>query len=92
MAERQPEPSIETASTIVEKEPTRDLPAEDDIAMGTKTDIEAQAGLSADEADGETDPDVVDWNGPDDPENPKNWPMSKKWLNVNVLSLLTIVT
>lgn len=29
-----------------------------------------------------TDPDVqiVDWDGPDDPENPFNWPKKKKWL------------
>ncbi|KAI1502200.1 polyamine transporter 3 [Biscogniauxia marginata] len=40
----------------------------------------------------ETNPDVVDWNGPNDPENPKNWPEKKKWLNVSILSLLSIVT
>ena len=43
-------------------------------------------------ATGETDPNIVDWDGPDDPQNPKNWPDSKKWLNVAVLSLLTIIT
>jgi len=25
------------------------------------------------------DPNLVDWDGPDDPENPMNWPVSKKW-------------
>lgn len=32
------------------------------------------------------DPDVVDWDGRDDPENPKNWRNSKKWLNVGETS------
>ncbi|GLA61979.1 hypothetical protein AtubIFM55763_007195 [Aspergillus tubingensis] len=30
---------------------------------------------------------VVDWNGPDDPECPRNWPKSRKWLNVLLISL-----
>lgn len=41
---------------------------------------------------GEADPNIVDWDGPDDPQNPMNWPDSKKWLNVAVLSILTIIT
>ncbi|KIM94619.1 hypothetical protein OIDMADRAFT_45586 [Oidiodendron maius Zn] len=31
---------------------------------------------------GEADPNIVDWDGPDDPQNPMNWPDSRKWLNV----------
>lgn len=38
------------------------------------------------------DPNIVDWDGPDDPQNPQNWPMKKRWGNVAVLSLLTILT
>ncbi|KAK3950294.1 major facilitator superfamily domain-containing protein [Pseudoneurospora amorphoporcata] len=40
----------------------------------------------------EQDPNIVDWDGPEDPENPMNWPEKKKWLNVAVLSILTIIT
>lgn len=25
------------------------------------------------------DPNLVSWKGPDDPENPKNWPLNRKW-------------
>jgi hypothetical protein len=25
------------------------------------------------------DPDLVNWDGPDDPENPKNWGWRRKW-------------
>lgn len=32
------------------------------------------------------DPNVVSWNGPDDPESPKNWPQKRKWLAVIVVS------
>lgn len=38
------------------------------------------------------DPNVVFWDGPDDPHNPMNWPEKKKWLNIAVLSILTLVT
>ncbi|GKT76523.1 major facilitator superfamily protein [Colletotrichum tofieldiae] len=40
----------------------------------------------------EQDPNIVDWDGPDDPENPQNWPMKMKWLNVATISMLTFVT
>lgn len=32
------------------------------------------------------DPNMVSWNGPDDPESPKNWKTSRKWLAVVVVS------
>lgn len=38
------------------------------------------------------DPNIVDWDGPDDPENPMNWKTGKKGLMVGILSLLTLVT
>ncbi|EXJ62308.1 hypothetical protein A1O7_02742 [Cladophialophora yegresii CBS 114405] len=38
------------------------------------------------------DPDIVDWDGPDDPENPLNWPSRKKWANIAFLSMITLLT
>ena len=38
------------------------------------------------------DPDLVTWDGPDDPQNPMNWPSSTKWLNIGILSVLSIIT
>lgn len=32
------------------------------------------------------DPNMVSWDGPDDPENPKNWKMSRKWIATVVVS------
>lgn len=38
------------------------------------------------------DPNIVDWDGPDDPENPLNWTPKKKWVNGLLLSIMTLVT
>ncbi|KAL2000332.1 hypothetical protein VTN02DRAFT_3272 [Thermoascus thermophilus] len=38
----------------------------------------------------EKDPNLVEWDGPDDPENPQNWPKWKKWLITMTLSTLTV--
>ncbi|MCJ1248048.1 hypothetical protein MMC30_005263 [Trapelia coarctata] len=35
------------------------------------------------------DPDLVDWDGPDDPANPMNWPVSKKWIVTISFSCMT---
>lgn len=40
----------------------------------------------------EQDPDIVDYDGPDDPENPLNWTKKKKWINGSLLSLFTLIT
>ena len=42
--------------------------------------------------DSSKDPDVVDWDGPDDPEKPINWSNRKKWTNMMVISALTLLT
>ncbi|KAM5446988.1 hypothetical protein MaudCBS49596_006168 [Microsporum audouinii] len=34
----------------------------------------------------------VDWNGPDDPENPLNWTAFKKWLAITIIAYITFVT
>jgi multidrug resistance protein len=38
------------------------------------------------------DPNIVGWDGDDDPEKPINWPAKKKWLNVMMVSGLTLLT
>lgn len=40
----------------------------------------------------ESDPNIVDWDGPDDPENPQNWKASKKWGIIAALGLVTLIT
>ncbi len=38
------------------------------------------------------DPNVVDWDGPDDPANPLNWPAKKKWSIIAALGAVTFIT
>lgn len=38
------------------------------------------------------DPNIVDWDGPDDPEKAINWPDRKKWTNVAIISSVTFLT
>ncbi|OTA59264.1 MFS general substrate transporter [Hypoxylon sp. EC38] len=70
--------------------PTPDM---DSSTVGPESEQDVEAGpdnreLNADEKD----PNVVDWDGPNDPENPMNWSDTNKWLNIGILSIMTIVT
>ncbi|KAI9366748.1 MFS multidrug transporter-like protein [Zopfochytrium polystomum] len=35
---------------------------------------------------------IVDWDGPDDPANPRNWSNLKKWTVVAMLSIITLMS
>jgi len=57
---------------------------------------EAAASLSSEEVspDGneDDDPNIVFWDGPDDPQNPMNWRPMKKWGTVTLVSAITFLT
>lgn len=36
------------------------------------------------------DPNMVTWDGPHDPENPKNWPFRRKWM-ATIIGILTLL-
>ena len=36
------------------------------------------------------DPNLVTWDGPDDPENPKTWPARRRWVITIANSLITL--
>jgi hypothetical protein len=38
------------------------------------------------------DPNLVDWDGPDDPENPLNWTTSRKAMMTTSIALITFLT
>ncbi|KAF3072423.1 Efflux pump vrtL [Trichoderma lentiforme] len=38
------------------------------------------------------DPNLIKWNGPDDPENPKNWTHKRKWAAVFCVSCFTLLS
>ena len=69
---------FEAATIVPESEhATRDGPPDEKGGEGAQDD---------------GDPNLVSWDGPDDTANPQNWTMRKKWSNVAVLSVLTIIT
>jgi hypothetical protein len=59
----------------------------------TKDDIEkGPDGANPHDAPGVSpskDPNLVDWDGPSDPDNPQNWSLAKKWYITMILSCLT---
>ena len=73
-------------------------------SSGLAKEVDLEAGRSSDstadkkEADVSekpavpVDPNVVDWDGPDDPENPINWPTGKKWTNISIMAAITFLT
>jgi hypothetical protein len=38
------------------------------------------------------DPNLVTWDGPDDPANPKAWSFKRKWAAVSVVSMFTFIS
>lgn len=68
---------------------------------GDAGDLEKGAPASLREQDGQDehppdnsnqDPNVVDWDGPDDPENPLNWSLKKKGILITSISVITFLT
>jgi hypothetical protein len=63
-------------------------------------DVEKQHGHPGEAADATSDggeerqsnPNIVNWDGPDDPENPMNWPLSKKAGAICIISLITFLS
>ncbi|KAH8431505.1 MFS transporter [Aspergillus melleus] len=56
---------------------------------------QASAGLEKSRtarSDRSRDPTLVTWDGPDDPENPKNWPAKNKWAAVVTVSFFTFIS
>ncbi len=79
------------------------IPSEKDIeAIGLEKDLDVEAGRSSvsisdvDDAQVQptdpVDPNVVDWDGPNDSENPVNWTAGKKWSNIAIMAAITFLT
>lgn len=70
------------------------MPASSVRGSADNVDIEkAQVISTTNEKGAEPlDPNVVFWDGPDDPANPLNWSPGLKWGNIAVLSAMTLLT
>lgn len=61
-----------------------------DVERGPTTDIKK---TDIEEVDDESrDPNIVDWDGPDDPENPLNWTTKRKVSATVSIALITLLT
>lgn len=57
-------------------------------------DLEAQGHpkIEDNSSKAEKDPNLVTWDGPDDPENPRNWSTRKKWAATLTMSTFTFIS
>lgn len=92
-------PAVAVSLKVDPTEPSAAADAEEDLektAAGlTEEDLEKGDGSASNgngSAEEKKDPNMVDWDGPDDSANPMNWPPRKKWSLVAVLSAITFTT
>lgn len=63
----------------------------DEKAQATPTPLKVEAvAPSAPQVGNNNDPNIVDFDGPDDPYRPLNWPMRKKLITTALYSLTTM--
>jgi hypothetical protein len=85
----------------LEKQETKELSdAESEVQYGIPNERDFRSGG---EEDGDLekmrtgrslrrDPTVIDWDSADDPQNPKNWTMKRKWAATFVVSAFTFIS
>lgn len=68
----------------------KDIPAamEKDLEKGA----DAESMASMDQPEEITNPNIVNFDGPDDMDNPMNWKASKKWGMISLVSAITFLT
>ncbi|KAK8080988.1 hypothetical protein PG997_008806 [Apiospora hydei] len=98
-----PPPAIQTARSSIHPNDLRDLPrdvprdnshAEQGISPNEKANEDSTWYTSTEEMDEKSEPldkNLVDWDGPDDPACPSNWPMMKKYKTSLILSLFSFI-
>lgn len=59
---------------------------------GEKTELDGATLGNPDREDFSGDDNVVWWDGPDDPENPYNWPTWRKSVNCGLVSAMTFIS
>ncbi|KAI5808427.1 major facilitator superfamily domain-containing protein [Pyronema omphalodes] len=63
----------------------------DSKGSGTQSSAPTLAG-GVEPYDEDSDPNIVWWDGPNDPENPMNWPKWRKYIAVAIVSSITFIT
>lgn len=79
--------SNRTSHTSVER-----LSIHDDMEMGRRPGTNA---VGLEDANGpakpKVDPNIIDWDGPNDPANPQNWTHGRRIGHVIVVSIITLI-
>jgi MFS transporter, DHA1 family, multidrug resistance protein len=88
-------PPVSQNPSLTQKNSNRSLSSASstEYSLGHERDVEKADNASQPEAEAATqskDPHLVDWDGSDDPENPQNWPKTKKWLVTMCLASITL--
>jgi hypothetical protein len=75
-----------------EKATSLDQAADDSTPEGEKHEVTPVDTPTDVEKSPVVDPNIVDWEGPDDPANPMNFSSTIKSINVGIVSALTFIT
>ncbi|KAF8624243.1 hypothetical protein AX15_005973 [Amanita polypyramis BW_CC] len=62
------------------------------IATPSPDEKRPQSASEKNNHQSDSDAIIVDWDGPDDPANPLNWPYRRKWTATAIVSLFTFVS
>jgi hypothetical protein len=81
----------------VEKQKTEELEEPvDEVRYGIRDErdegVRPQLSLEKTKSKKNEDPDLVTWDGPEDPGNPKNWTVGHKWAATFVVSSFTFIS
>lgn len=74
-----------SSPTMTERRGSYDLEVGTQKCSAAKTAVESPSEEAV-------DPNIVSWDGPNDPDNPVNWSSGLKWSNIALVSAITFVT
>lgn len=84
--------SLRSTSRRIDHDPEKNGDLEAGLARSSSTSDTAIETTEVEATDGTQDPNIVDWDGSDDPYKAINWTSKKKWSNVAVISSITFLT
>ncbi|EMD91144.1 hypothetical protein COCC4DRAFT_39710 [Bipolaris maydis ATCC 48331] len=90
--DHQNEQTKEAIGDAFAHDPEKGIESQSSSTHSTNSNEQTLSNATQAQEEQERDPNIVDWDGPDDPNNPQNWPMKKKWRIVAALSLVTLIT
>ena len=95
-------PTSERKAESEGSEDTKYSRSKDELVAGDEKPTDIEANISGtrsrstddqeqEKVDENVDPNIVDWDGPDDPANPMNWPAWKVKTHIFLVSAITFI-